>query len=931
MGYARFWHVGCIVVAAAIWLLTAMPSPALSGSTGNITGTVGNDKGAPISGARITAVAASGAFKAVTDSHGFYTILNITPDTYTVSVQAEGYEQAVENGVTIFQDQTVTVNERLRPVVSTLGVLRINASRTNLVQPNVTSNTYNVTSAQQNAILNDKTHHTLYDVLWRVPGVTNGPANSSGNGPSIRGGIFTELGWEFDEIPIVDRTVGFYVTELSTTGIGNVQVTTGGLSAQQGGSNGGVVNMVLKQGTYPTNGLATLGVTNPAFGHSLDFEMGTATPDNTWSIFTAGSYTNNDYTYGDPKKFYYENIESFDFVNTQDTMLNVHHRFGRDQRDDLQFVADIGVGIFRSSYGGALGRQLSLNGAVVDSGGNLLINLVPKRNADAWYHWYNIDKLAFSHTINERSYYRLRVAQSRNGYFFDEKWAANIGEPCLNGGCTTVQPGLVNVLDVWCYGCYYQDRHTLQNFFNADYANQLSQHNLIRFGLGYEEDDNFRKEAPYPPGFDFVGGWPDYRRVTLAPTHVWSTYLSDHVTAGKWVIEPGLRWDMERYSISPVLFPNGTPAPGTAFPFSESFVSPRVAFTYQASANDVLRASYALLGAFIGTAYAENASPDQYAPVSSAQHGPSFVPLKPSVAKSYDFSWEHNFANRLSLRVTPYLHNNDNYVVEYRVPPNVDPNRPTFFVNGAATHTRGVEVGLDKQVDEGLSTYFALTYNDTKSNVVSLAGPFFGSRSSSVLANILAKNFVPASYAAPWSSNLSLDYSHKGWEIISNTTWATEFPYGVGRFAYGFDSATGNVVLQPNDCTLTNQGNICLASNEGKFADSLRGPAWYNENLSISHKIGRGRVGITAINLFNLTRSPVPVSNSNYENNDGGTPLPNWTPTAQCPVVSAPQPSGLCYNSAYPAANAPRYPVSGYFRQESGTPRLINLWYTVNT
>jgi len=922
MSLCHLWRHAAVTCMAAACVFVFGLVPALAGSTGNLTGSVTNQKGAAVAGASISAVAASGSYKAVSDSHGFYSILNMSPDTYALTVTSSGYETAVTNGITVFQDQNATVNVQLRPSIATIGRIPVTAARTNLVQPNVTSNTYNITSAQQEAILNDKTHHTLYDVLWRAPGVTSGPASGS---PIIRGGINTELGWEFDEIPIVDRTVGFYVTELSTTGIGNVQVTTGGLTAQQGGSNGGVVNMVVKSGTYPTNGFVAAGVGGPAYTHSLDFELGTATPDNSWSIFTAGSYTNDDNRYGDPNKFYYELVEGFDWVNTKDTMVNIHHRFGQNQKDDLQFVADVGVGIFRSSYGGAQDSQLAVNGAFV-SGGNLFYNLVRKQNADAWYHWYNIDKLSFSHTINDRSFYKLRVAQSRNGYYFDELWAANVGETCLAGGCTTIQPGIINSNDVWCYGCYYQDRHTLQTFFNADYADQVGEHNLIRFGTGYEMDDNFRKVAPFTANIDVSGNWPDYRTVTLAPTHIWSTYVSDHISAGKWVVEPGLRWDMERYSISAVRDANGVEAPGTAHPFTESFLSPRVAFTFQSSPTDVFRASYGLLGGFIGTAYAENFTVDQFAAQGTSQHGPSFVPLKPAVAKSYDFSWEHLFPSQVSLRVTPYAHNNDNYVVEYRVPANIDPLRPTFFVNGAATHTRGVEVALAREVSTGLSSYFAFTYNDTKSNVVALQGPFFGSRSTSVLANILAKNFVPAGYAAPWTANLSLDYKHQGWQIISNTTWATAFPYGIGRFAWGFDSS-GNLVLNPNDCTQTNQGKICLASNEGKFANSLRGPAWFNENLSLAHTLGHGKVGMTVTNLFNERTSPIPSSNSNYENTDSSG---NWTPTGQCPVVTSPQPGGLCFNTAYPAANAATYPADGYYRQTSGLQRLITAWYTLN-
>jgi hypothetical protein len=923
MNRARLWYFRILMTAVVVlW----MQMPAGATSTGGLSGTVSDEKGTLISGAHVSALAGTGSYRATTDQHGFYIILNLPPDTYTVTFSAEGYDSAAVNGVTVFQGQTLVVNGAVHMHVTTLGHVTTTASKTNLVQPNVTSNTYNITAAQQHAILSDSTHHTLYDVLWRSPGVTSGPTNGS---PIIRGGINTELGWEFDEIPIVDRTVGYYVTELSTTGIGNVELTTGGLSADQGGSNGGIVNMVVKQGTYPGHAWVNFSIGTPAYDHGLDFEIGGASPNNKFSYFVAGSYIYNDQLYGSDfgKTFFPENVEGFDYVNTHDTMINFHQRWGESNQNDIQYLADVGVGLFRTSYGGVQGQQLALTG--LGPGGAFI--LTRKSNADVWYHWYNIQKVSFSHTINDRSYFRARIAQSRNGYFFDELWAANIGEPCINygtfpfgviSGCT-LQPGLDPSFNFWGYGIYYQDRHQLGTFANFDYVNQIGEHHQLRLGVGDEWDNNYRAVAD-PTSTDFNGSWPDYYRVTKAPTHLYGTYLSDHYAAGKWVVEPGVRWDLERYSITPVRGADGTPAAGTAYPFSESFVSPRVALTYQSDPSNVFRASYSHLGQFIGTAYAENYSPDAFNNV-----GPYFRQFKPQVAKSYDLSWEHQFPASVSLRITPYAHNNDDYVVELRSFPVGGTSRRVFFQNGGVTHTKGVEMGLSREVSQGLSTFFSFTYNDTKTNVISLAGPYFGSSSNNdlVRANILAKNFIPAAYAAPWSSNLALDWKQRDWEIVSNTTWSTAFPYGNGRVYYNI--AGGVPVIQPNPgtCIATNQGQQCLSSAEApnSFANSLKGPAWYNQNLSISHRIGTGWVGVTATNLFDYTRNPTLSTNGYYLNTDASG---NFQPLTPCPSTATQL--FPCYNTVYPAPNMVRYPANGYFAQTSLPPRQVMFWYKLN-
>jgi len=929
-----------LFAVAAVFGALLSVTPANAGSTGSLTGTIKDDKGAPVAGAHVSAAAATGSYKTVTDAKGFFSIVNISPDTYTVTVTAPGFSSAVLAGENVFQDQTLDIAVVLQPEAKVLGHVTTTA-KTNLVQPNLTSDTYNVTAAQINVELGDTTHHTLYDVLWRTPGVTSGPTSNS---PIIRGGTTTEVGWEFEEIPIVDRTVGFYVTELSTTGLQNVEVTTGGLSAEQGGSNGGIVNMVVKQGTYPSFGDATLSAGGPAYAHDLEAEYGTATPDNKWSWFFAGSYTNDDQIYGKNGVFYYENIESFDFVNTKDNIVNVHHHWGDNNQNDLQYVAEEGIGIFRSSYGGVQSQQLALNGVLPSSnpkcgllfGGDPCASLVLKNNADAWYHWYDIQKLSFSHTINDHSYYRARVAQSRNGYFFDEEWAQNIGEPTFfNGGgpgntcdpntqqCHFSRPGLYDVGGLWCYGCYYQDRHTLQTFWNYDYANQLSEHDLVKVGVGYEYDLNFRKVADCCGSLGWSNEWPSFDRVTMAPTHVYSAYASDHIAAGKWVIEPGIRWDHEMYSISPVLIPGTTQAVfGSAKPFSESFTSPRIALTYQAGPDDVLRASYEHMGQFIGTAYAENFSDFAFnntqsgCPPSCAS--PDYTQFSPSTAKSYDLSWEHLYPNNVSMRITPYFHNNDDYVVEFQ-----EFHGPTVFANGAATHTKGVEFALNRAVPRGLSTYFSFTYDDTKSNVLAAQGPYFGSFASDTLANIKANNFLPSTYSAPWSSDLALDWKGQDWEIDSNTLWTTGFPYGAGNAFYTLNAQGTPVIANGNSCTqTTNAGLVCLDPRElHSFAQSLRGPAWFNENVSVSHAFGPGRLGVTVTNVFNDITNPVPSANFNYLNTNSSTG--GWQPLSRCP-------GGSCFDSYLQAPNAFAYPVNGYYRQQSLTPRQVNFWWKIS-
>src|ERR1700737_2382544 len=171
--FSRSLTLIVVVVQAVVW----MQAPAQATSTGSLSGTVSDDKGAPISGAGVSAVSSTGPYGTTSSKSGFYIILNMSPDTYTVTFSAQGYDPAAIAGVTVFQDQTLVLSGTVHTHITTLGrVMTTAAAKTNLVQPNVTSNTYNITAVQQHALLGDNGHHTLYDVLWRSPGITAGPA-----------------------------------------------------------------------------------------------------------------------------------------------------------------------------------------------------------------------------------------------------------------------------------------------------------------------------------------------------------------------------------------------------------------------------------------------------------------------------------------------------------------------------------------------------------------------------------------------------------------------------------------------------------------------------------------------------------------------------------------------------------------------------------
>ena len=102
------WKLGRLLAVAFV-LVVSCGTMSLAGVTGNISGRVADDQSNPIGGAKITASSPSQSASAPTDAHGFFSILNLSPDTYAITASKDGYDTASVAGITVQADQTASV------------------------------------------------------------------------------------------------------------------------------------------------------------------------------------------------------------------------------------------------------------------------------------------------------------------------------------------------------------------------------------------------------------------------------------------------------------------------------------------------------------------------------------------------------------------------------------------------------------------------------------------------------------------------------------------------------------------------------------------------------------------------------------------------------------------------------------------------------
>ncbi|MBV9438965.1 MAG: TonB-dependent receptor, partial [Candidatus Eremiobacteraeota bacterium] len=289
-------------VALVLALLLQGTMVLAQSTTGNIGGTVIDETGKPVAGATVNAASPSQTGTARTDPSGRFTILSLAPDTYTITVQASGFQAFTQPGVTVVATQTQTLSLGLHRTLTTIGSTTSRAGNS-VVRPGVTSDLYNVTLAQQTAVQGlggGNNIDNAYSAIVSTPGtyVAQG-AVGWGQTLFIHGADYQQVGYQYDGIPINRAFDNYNSNTLTNLGQQELQVFTGGAPPDSNSQTvGGYINQVIKTGTYPAYRQLQLGVGTPSFYNQGRFETGGATPSRLFSYYLGGSAYQQSFRYG---------------------------------------------------------------------------------------------------------------------------------------------------------------------------------------------------------------------------------------------------------------------------------------------------------------------------------------------------------------------------------------------------------------------------------------------------------------------------------------------------------------------------------------------------------------------------------------------------------------------------------------------------------
>lgn len=450
-------RVGILALAAAAMTVVA---PALQAQVlyGTLTGNVTDASGAAVPNAKIEAVnTGTGVSKqAATDDRGAYTINDLQPGTYRVTITAPSFGRVVQEGVTLDAntvrraDATLTVSQLSESVTVDASVMTLQTDRADVNSQLPQAQVSNL------PLTGSRNFQNLFKL---VPGFSPPAASHSEAGnpqgalaTNVNGASYnnnaTRLDGALDTYPWLPEIVAYVPPAES---IETVNVVTASFDAEQGMAGGSVVNVAIKSGTNQFHGSAWEYHTNSDLKARNYFYYGNNNPKNIINQFglNAGGpiRKNKLFFFADwERTLRRQNVSSFQ------TVANDALKAGN--------FAGTGALIYDPSTGNAdgTGRQLFANNQIpasrIASAGAKMAALLPAPNvstatpindyfASGSYAFTrdNIDsKINYNPTQNVSVFGRYSISPTN---IFDPQALGQAGGPAIDGGQPGNAPGRV--------------------------------------------------------------------------------------------------------------------------------------------------------------------------------------------------------------------------------------------------------------------------------------------------------------------------------------------------------------------------------------------------------------------------------------------------------------------------------------------------------
>jgi len=263
MSIIRKMFSSSTILALSATLLLAASSVFAQLNTAKVEGTV-RDKETGQALAGVQVVIDGTRLGNVTNSDGYYFILNVPAGRKNVTFTFTGYQKTTISNTLLLAGQTTTVDATLSSTVVEMEGITVEGATETLVPRDNTVTKQRLTAEK----LDETPVNKLEDLMVLEAGVQTGGEGGRARGLRIRGGRLGEEAMVVDGVTVRNFTANpfregaFWIwnqeegaqgedttpLEFSTSSVEEVDILTGGFQAEYGQAQSGIINIVTKEG-----------------------------------------------------------------------------------------------------------------------------------------------------------------------------------------------------------------------------------------------------------------------------------------------------------------------------------------------------------------------------------------------------------------------------------------------------------------------------------------------------------------------------------------------------------------------------------------------------------------------------------------------------------------------------------------------------------
>lgn len=697
---------------------------------------------------------------AATDLNGEYFILNVPPGAYTITSKFIGYRAEKISNIKVSVNLTTEVNFNLPAESYQTELITVVAPKP-LINKNITNSTSIVRSEDiQNLPIRG---------VNAVVG-TQGGIVSQGSNIYVRGSRSDQVAYYVDGVLVNNPVFGGSQTSMIQNAIEEIQVQTGGYSAEFGGANGGIISTQSKTGSEKYK-LTFEGITDNFREMGSDF-LGGYTYGYSELVFTAGGpilpnlrffFAGNNVFQRSRAQF----IPGFDFENIYQPSLSnpdtfsVHYPTGyvpNDQSNQYQLQGNVTWDLNPVSFKATANYRTR----EFRSGVTNWLDLARTKSIGLNEEYTLTTSFKITHVINPKSFYDVII-----NYFDD----------------FSVQMDPIFKHDITLYG------DSLENakYGRAMRADGQYSATLKAYGLDFERNErpwnNYTKQKvqsyggktnflyqlgknhEFKSGFEFT--YYVVRRYSIGPVAIaqnakaiadgdvrgiydrldnygydvygnpidsgaegpknplfGAVYLQDKMEFSDLVLNIGFRLDYFETDTKTFKDPSNVQfdQDGIVDPTSMVDVdpivqvSPRIGFSFPVTDRTVFHAQYGkfiqqsrLRDVYLGFNRASDVIKGGFAESAPVGYG-----IKPERTTSYEIGFKQQLGENFAFDITGFYKNIKDQVQLRPIfaSPEAAHSRYYAFVNGDFSTAKGIEFKLDLRRTQRLSANFDYTYSD---------------------------------------------------------------------------------------------------------------------------------------------------------------------------------------------------------------------------